>query len=50
MLKDLAVDARYRITLTALAVVGMSLVIVATSRYGAGVSSDAAPIFPPQIV
>ena len=42
MLKNLAVDAWYRITVTALALVGMCLVIVATSRYGAGVSSDAA--------
>ena len=42
MLKNLTVDARYRIALTALALVGIGLVLVATSKYGAGVSSDAA--------
>jgi hypothetical protein len=42
MLKNLTVDGRYRVALTALALVGISLVIVATSKYGAGVSSDAA--------
>lgn len=42
MLRIHSVDGRYRLFLTALAFVGIGMVMVATSKYGAGVSSDAA--------
>lgn len=42
MWKHLTPGGRYRLFLTVLALVGIALVVIATSRYGAGVSSDAA--------
>lgn len=42
MLKALSPDARFRLFLVFVSLVGFALVLVATSKYGAGVSSDAA--------
>ena len=42
MRKHLSPGGSYRLVLTVLAVVGIGLVVLATSKYGAGVSSDAA--------
>jgi hypothetical protein len=42
MLNMFLARGRYRLFLAALALLGIGMVIVATSRYGAGVSSDAA--------
>jgi len=42
MRTNLSTDRRYRIFLLTIALIGMAFVMIATSRYGAGVSSDAA--------
>ncbi len=42
MLTNLSRDARFRIYLSALSAIGLLLILLTTSKYGAGVSSDAA--------
>ncbi len=42
MLKALSRDAKFRVYLTVLAAIGLVLILITTSKYGAGVSSDAA--------
>ncbi len=42
MLKALSSEAKFRIYLTILSAVGLVLILITTSKYGAGVSSDAA--------
>ncbi len=42
MFKSLSNDARFRLFLTLLSAIGIIFVLITTSRYGAGVSSDAA--------
>jgi hypothetical protein len=42
MLRSLSREARFRLYLAALSALGLAFILIATSRYGAGVSSDAA--------
>jgi len=42
MLRALAADAKHHVFLWCLSLVGLAFILVATSKYGAGVSSDAA--------
>jgi hypothetical protein len=42
MFKALSQDAKFRIWLTVLSGIGLALILITTSKYGAGVSSDAA--------
>jgi hypothetical protein len=42
MIKALPQDSKYRIFLLCLSIVGLGFILIATSKYGAGVSSDAA--------
>ena len=42
MLTNLSRDARFRIYLLVLSAIGVVLILLTTSKYGAGVSSDAA--------
>ncbi len=41
MLKNLSIETKFKIYLSILAIVGIIFVLIATSKYGAGVSSDA---------
>ncbi len=42
MLKHISADAKFRIFLLVLSAIGLALILITTSKYGAGVSSDAA--------
>ena len=42
MLRSLSLDFKFRIWLTILSGIGLALILITTSKYGAGVSSDAA--------